>query len=171
MVNSASTSLAARIACIGNQPEPVRQKRDAFLAAVGQVEMLVNYGVQSASRLAHGRYQASLTSPIAGKEKLAPIAQAELTEAVEALEQALPVLAEQMNACACWTVSQAAPPAVAQIIAELDESTARLKAVRTLVGQWKLALDDYARATTLNTRRAAVVLPPPLEPLTPPDLT
>lgn len=171
MVESASMSLAARIACIGTQPEPVRQKRDAFLAARGQVEMLVIYGLTSASRLEHGRYQASLSSPISNKEELAPIAAQELTEAVEALELALPVLAAQMEQCACWTVSQAAPPAVAQIIHELDESTSRIKEIKALLGKWKRSLADYATATSLRARRATVVLPPPLEPLVPPDLT
>ncbi|MDZ4834550.1 MAG: hypothetical protein SGJ27_12295 [Candidatus Melainabacteria bacterium] len=171
MVYNTSHSLAARIGCIGTQPVPVRQKRDAFLAARGQIEILVLLGIQSASRLAHGRYQAALVSDIPRKNELAPIAQQELIETVEALKQTLPAFATTLDQCSCLTVSQASPLAVAQIAFELDEATHRLTSVKKLLADWKTALADYARATELKTRKPNAVTQQPLEPLDPPDLT
>lgn len=159
MVNNASLTLAARIAMMNRQPEPVLKLRNAFLASRGQTETLVQYGLRSAERLAHGRYQAALTSPIANKDKLAPVAARELTEAVEALEEALPALLTNMDECSCWTVAgQSAPEAVAQLALELDECANRLKVIRSLLRDWKTKLADYATATALRPPTA------PLEP-------
>ncbi len=170
MPNHARLSLAARIQCIGLESEAVQQKRNAMLAARGQVELLVANGLVSAARLAHGRYQGSFTN-FKPKVDIAPLAQLELAEAIDALDQSLPTLSEKLEACACIEVSTASPPAVAQICSELDDGLARIKSAKKLLAEWRAALADYTRAVSLKERTTVQPVAEQLPPLNPPDPT
>jgi len=142
----AQSKLVASFENFGTEPDSVRQKRNAVLAARGILEMSVQAGIQARELLAHAKYQSSLKSGGERAEALGQSSSAQLTEAIEAVAYANTTLTAALAAQGVVEPDVTVSESAAALIAEdARNCVARQKKIGAQVLEWKAALDEYTR--------------------------
>jgi hypothetical protein len=124
----------------------VQEKRDSVLSARGLLEITFQFGVQQRSRLANGKYIASLQFGQDSGLEIGRDSSALLRQAIEAVEFADAQLSSALAALNSLDPDiNVSEDGKALIATETKDCADRQKFIAKTVGDWHAALEEYDR--------------------------
>lgn len=163
MANIVKPTLTAILEGMLQEDACVQENRNKYLAALGQLELVVHQGLAATELLAHAAYQNSLKSTPEEKKVLGAPAAAALTDILNAMKLAR----EGLNAALsnCFTVPSwsyfASKFAVNVMVAEKEYCAERSTKAEALAKTWQKALEDYLKLYPKDAPPAVQPAPPP----------
>lgn len=146
MPETATKTILTNLLALQSEHAEVQQKRNAVLAARGLLEIAFQFGAHQRSRLANGKYIASLNCGGDSGLTIGRESSALLRQAIEAVEYAdaelTRTLAELSHLDSDINVSD---DGKALIVAETNDCVARQKLIAKTIPDWQGALEEYDR--------------------------
>lgn len=166
MADIVKPTLTAILEGMHQEDACVQENRNKYLAALGQLALVVHEGVAAAELLAHAAYQNSLKSTPEEKKVLGAPAAAALTDILNALKLAREGLNAAISTCftaPSWSYF-ASKFAINVMVAEQKYCEKRSTEAEALAKTWQKALEDYLKLYPKDAPPAVPpVAPPPPE--------